>query len=252
LAENRFKAALAGQGRLAGLWTQIASPTVVEILAGAGADWLLIDLEHGQSDVSNLLPQLQAANDAATPIVVRAPGHDPVLIKRLLDLGAESLLIPMVESREEAERLGGACRYAPQGYRGLAGGVRASAYGRDRDYLQNASARTWLGVQIESPAGVAAAVEIAAVDGVDALFVGPADLSAAMGCFGQPDHPDVKAAIARVVEVCQAAGKPVGTFGMSIEDARRRFDEGFRFVSVATDMRLLVQGAAAALRDVRA
>ena len=248
---NRFKAALGGGARLAGLWSQLASPTVVEILAHAGADWLLVDMEHGPSDYADVLHQLMAANGAPTPVLVRAPGHDPVLLKRLLDLGCESLLIPMVDSREEAERLAAAVRYPPLGFRGLAGSVRAAAYGRDVDYARQAAAQTCLMVQIESPRAVDAAAEIAAVDGVDALFVGPGDLSAGMGHLGDPRHPEVAAAIARVLAAGAAAGKPVGIFALDADDALRRFDEGFRFVSVATDSHLVRVGAEAALARVR-
>ncbi|HEY8574328.1 HpcH/HpaI aldolase/citrate lyase family protein [Phenylobacterium sp.] len=251
MAENSFKAALAGGGRLAGLWCQVPSPTVAEVLAHSGCDWLLLDMEHGQADLSEVRTQLQAANGAPAALLVRTPGHDPVLIKRLLDMGAETLLIPMVESAEQARQLVGATRYPPAGFRGVAGVSRASAYGRDRDYQGAAAQRTCVVVQIESVPAVEAAGEIAAVDGVDALFVGPADLSAGMGLLGQPRHADVEAAVRRVLEAASAAGKPVGTFGLSPEDAGARFAEGFRFVSVATDVRLLVQGAVSFLKIAR-
>jgi 4-hydroxy-2-oxoheptanedioate aldolase len=157
----------------------------------------------------------------------------------------------MVDSREEAERLAAAVRYPPLGFRGLAGSVRAARYGRERDYAKTAAAQTCLMVQIESPRAVEAAAEIAAVDGVDALFVGPGDLSAGMGRLGEPRHPEVAAAIARVLEAGASAGKPVGTFGLDAEDALHRFEQGFRFVSVATDSRLVLTGAEAALARVR-
>lgn len=251
MAQNRFKAALAGGGRLAGLWCQVPSPTVVEILSNAGCDWLLLDMEHGQPDLADLRGMLQAANGSPPALLVRTPGHDPVLIKRLLDLGCETLLVPMVESADQARGLVAAMRYPPGGFRGVAGVSRASSYGRDRDYQGQAAERVGLVVQIESLAAVEAAGEIAQVDGVNALFVGPADLSAGMGLLGQPRHPDVDAQVRRVLDAAAAAGKPVGTFGLSPEDAARRFQEGFAFVSVATDIRLLVHGADSFLKTAR-
>lgn len=248
---NRFKQALAGGAPLAGLWLQLASPSIAEIMAGAGADWLLVDMEHGQTDLATLLPQLQALNGAETPVLVRVPGHDPVTIKRVLDQGAETLLVPMVDSRAQAQALVAAMRYAPAGIRGLAGAVRASDYGRDRDYVRNAATGVALVVQIESRAAIDACAEIAAVDGVDALLVGPGDLAASLGRPGEPRHPDVQAAVGRVLEAGRAAGKAVGTFGLTPQDAAARFAEGFRFVSAATDVALLVRGAEAALAQAR-
>lgn len=248
---NRFKAALAGGGRLAGLWSQLPSASVVEILAHAGADWLLLDMEHGQADLADILAGLQAASGAGVPLLVRAPGHDPVTIKRLLDVGAETLLVPMVEDADQARALVAAMRYPPAGIRGVSSASRAAGYGRDKAYPAEAAERVALVVQIESPAAVDAVAEIAAVEGVDALFVGPSDLSAGMGLLGQPRHADVEASVRRVLDAAAAAGKPVGTFGFSGEDAKRCFDQGFRFVSITTDVRLLVAGAEAALAGAR-
>lgn len=238
---GRFKAALAKGGPLAGIWCQVPSPTLAEIFAHAGADWLLFDLEHGQADLADLRLQLQAANGSDCAIVVRTPGHDPTLIKRLLDLGCETLLVPMVETVDQARALVAATRYPPAGIRGVAGVTRASGYGREAGYLADAADRVCLLVQVESPAALEHADAIAAVEGVDGLFAGPGDLAAGLGVLGQPRHPDVDAAVARVLAAATAAGKPAGTFGLTPQDAAARFAEGFRFVSAFADVRLLVK-----------
>jgi 4-hydroxy-2-oxoheptanedioate aldolase len=248
---NRFKHALAGDAPLAGLWSSLNSSLVAEILAYSGADWVLIDMEHGPADVGDVMIQLQAMAAAPAAALVRVPSDDPVVMKRVLDIGADNVLVPFVESAEQAARVVAATRYAPAGRRGLATATRAGRFGRNPDYLAQAAGAICVIVQIETAAAVAAASAIAEIEGVDALFVGPADLAASMGHIGRPDHPEVVEAIESVLRVAADAKKPVGFFAASSADARSRFAQGFRFVAVSADVRLLVQGAEDALRTAR-
>ena len=240
---NRLKSALA-EGRLQiGLWQSLANPTTAEICAGAGYDWLLFDGEHAPNTIQTLLAQLQAVCAYPVEAVARPPAGDPVLIKQYLDIGFRSLLIPMVGSAEQARLLVSATRYPPRGIRGVAGLTRASGFGSKPGYLATADEDICLIVQIESRAGLDAIEEIAAVEGVDALFIGPGDLAGALGHLGDSNHPDVKAAISDALIRIQKAGKPVGIFATSMENARQNAAAGARLISIGTDIGLLSNGA---------
>lgn len=246
-----FKHRLARGEGACGLWSSTNSPTVAEILSDAGADWLLFDMEHSAADLGTIVAQLQASKGTPTAAIVRPPDDDPVLLKRLLDAGADNLLIPMVNDAGQARRIVHATRYPPHGARGVAGSNRGARYGRDRAYLQEANDRVCVLVQIESADAVRNAPDIALVDGVDGIFVGPSDLAADLGHLGDPSHPQVQESLASVLEDVTRAGKPVGTFASSPADARARLDQGFAFVAVVTDVRLLVRGAQRALAEAR-
>jgi 4-hydroxy-2-oxoheptanedioate aldolase len=242
-----FRAALADARRpLAGVWVCSGSPLVAEICAGSGMDWLLIDMEHSPNGLESVLAQLQAV--AAYPItpVVRVPIGDVVTIKQVLDLGAQNLLVPMVSSRAEAEAAVAAVRYPPRGTRGVGSALARSArWNRVDDYLQNADAHVSLFVQVETTAGVEAAAEIAAVDGIDGVFVGPSDLAASMGLLGQQTHPDVTAAVLRAFEAVRAAGKPVGVNAFDPATADAYLGAGAAFVLVGADTALLARATEA-------
>lgn len=226
------------------MWVSSASPVVAEICAGAGLDWLLIDGEHSPVGLESVLSLLQAV--AAYPVtpMVRAPSGDTVVLKQLLDLGAQNLLVPMVGSAEEAEAAVRAVRYPPRGVRGVGSALsRAARWNRVDGYLANADEVTSLFVQIESTAGVEAAAKIAAVDGVDGVFVGPSDLAASMGLLGQQTHPDVTAAVLRTFEAVQAHEKPVGVNAFGPAQAQRYLDAGASFILVGADVTLLANGS---------
>ncbi|MFK0250344.1 HpcH/HpaI aldolase/citrate lyase family protein [Amycolatopsis azurea] len=232
-----------------GMWVTSGSPVVAEICAGSGLDWLLIDTEHTPTGLETVQSLLQTI--AAYPItpMVRAPSGDAVALKQLLDLGAQNLLVPMVDSAEEAEAVVRAVRYPPRGVRGVGSALSRSArWNRVEGYLPNADEFTSLSVQIESTAGVAAAAEIAAVDGVDGVFVGPSDLAASMGLLGQQTHPDVTAAVLGTFEAVRAQGKPVGVNAFDPTQAQRYLDAGASFVLVGADVTLLAQGSEALAR----
>ncbi len=251
LARNGFKAALAS-GRVSyGLWASLASPGAVEIAGGSGADWVLIDMEHAPHELPDVIAALRALAPYPAAAVVRPPWNEAVGIKRLLDAGVQSLLLPFVQSVEEARAAVAATRYPPAGIRGVAGASRAAAYGRVPDYLHRAADQIAVVVQIESAAAVAAVGGIAAVEGVDGVFVGPSDLAASLGHLGQPEHPDVEAAIAEVIARVAPTGKPVGLFGVSSGHVRRAIALGVRFVSVASDTCVLRHGFDAAIAAVR-
>ena len=242
-----FRDALADAGRpLFGMWASSGSALVAEICAGSGLDWLLIDTEHSPNGLESTLAQLQAV--AASPItpVVRAPIGDVVAIKQLLDLGAQNLLIPMVSTAEEARALVAAVRYPPRGVRGVGSALaRAARWNRVDDYLGRADEFVSLFVQIETLAAVDAAAEIASVDGIDGVFVGPADLSASMGMLGHPTHPDVVAQVMRTFDAVRAAGKPVGVNAFDPATANAYVAAGATFVLVGADVTLLARGSEA-------
>lgn len=246
-----FKQALAGGRPLFGLWQAMAYGYAAEICAHAGYDWLLFDGEHSPNTAQTLLGQLQAVSRFALEPIARVPSGDPVSIKQYLDLGFTTLLIPMVDSAEQAAAVVSASRYPPQGIRGVASATaRATGFGTDKDYLRQAAERVTVIAQIESRAALGNIAAIAAVEGIDALFIGPADLAASMGHLGNPIHPDVQAAIATAKAAIDAAGKPAGIFALSPEDAQNRAAQGFRFISIGSDIGVLLGGAKALLAAV--
>lgn len=245
---NTFKQALTQQAPMWGCWAGFATGYATEIVASTGFDWLLIDGEHAPNTLPSILAQLQAVAPYSTAPVVRSVNHDPALIKQLLDIGAQTLMIPMVESGDQAAALVRAMRYPPQGIRGVGGGVvRATRWDGVDDYLNKAHESLCLIVQVESPKGVEQVEAIATTDGVDAVFIGPADLSVGMGYPGNPTHPNVQRAIEKVIQVVHAAGKPVGILAPVEEDARRYQKLGCHFIAVGVDTSLLRQGALATI-----
>lgn len=251
LPPNLFKQALA-EGRLqVGLWCALASNIAAEIISDAGFDWILLDTEHAPNEVAGLLPQLQAmARSTATPIA-RPAWNDPVLIKRIMDLGVHTLLIPWVQSAEEARRAVAASRYAPEGFRGSAGGVRAGRYGRIHDYLRQANAQVCVLVQAETQTALDNLEAIASVDGVDGVFIGPSDLAASLGHLGHPAHPHVQDAIAGAVRRLKAIGKAAGILAPVEADAHRYIDWGYTFVAVGSDQGVLARGTDALVRTFK-
>jgi 4-hydroxy-2-oxoheptanedioate aldolase len=219
----------------------LASPYVSELMAGSGYDWLLLDTEHTPSDVPLMLQQLQAvaAAGGATHAVVRPAWNDPVLIKRYLDIGAKTLLLPFVQNADEARNAVAATRYAPTGIRGIGGSTRASNFGRTADYIAHAQEELCVLVQVETREALEHIEAIAAVGGVDGIFIGPADLSASMGHPGQPRHPEVDTAIDSAILRIRAVGKAPGILMVDEQRARQCLDHGAQFVAVALDMLLL-------------
>ncbi|MDV6375003.1 4-hydroxy-2-oxoheptanedioate aldolase [Deinococcus arenicola] len=246
MAENTFKTALQRGDTLYGLWLALADPYSAEVCAGAGFDWLLVDGEHAPNDLRSTLASLQAL--AAYPVasLVRPPVGDTVGIKQLLDIGARNLLIPMVETAKQARELVAATRYPPRGVRGVGAALaRASGFGRDTAYLSHADDGVCLLLQIESVDGLEALDEIAAVDGVDGIFIGPADLAASFGQLGNPGHADVQNAIQDASRRIRAAGKAAGILSTDEPQAHTYLEWGYTFVAVGTDVTLLSRASTA-------
>ncbi|MDH4564755.1 4-hydroxy-2-oxoheptanedioate aldolase [Pseudomonas sp. BN411] len=240
---NTFKQRLqSGQPQI-GLWLGLADAYCAELAANAGFDWLLLDGEHAPNDLRTLLAQLQAIAPYPSQPIIRPPIGDAVLIKQLLDIGAQTLLVPMVESAEQAAELVRAMRYPPFGIRGVGSALaRASRWNSIPGYLDQADEQMCLLVQIENLEGLANLDVIAAVEGVDGVFIGPADLSAAMGHRGNPGHPEVQAAIEDAIARIRAAGKAAGILSADQTLARRYIELGAAFVAVGVDTTVLMRG----------
>lgn len=242
---NRWTQRIGGEQPRFGMWLASGSAYASEICAGSGIDWVLLDQEHAPNDLRSTLEQLQVlAGYPDVDVVVRPPAADPVLIKQLLDIGAQNIIVPMIDSPAEASSAVAATRYPPDGIRGVGSALaRGSRWNRISDYLVTADDSVSLTVQVETVAGLEHLGEIADVDGVGAVFIGPADLAASMGKLGQPEHPDVvstiEAALATIVEHGKSAG--VNAFNESI--ARRYLSAGATFVLVGADVALLARGA---------
>jgi 4-hydroxy-2-oxoheptanedioate aldolase len=236
---NQFKQALARGQRQVGLWCALASPVATEIAAGAGFDWIVIDGEHGPNDITTLLPQLQAMYGGTAEPVFRIPWNEPVIIKRALDVGARSLLIPWVQNADEARRAVASTRYPPTGIRGVARAIRANDYGRTQDYHRNAHLDTCVLVQLETKAALGEIEAVAAVEGVDGIFIGPSDVSASLGHLGDPKHPEAQAAIKDAVKRIRAAGKSAGFLTGNADEAEAMFEMGFNFTAVGNDVSIL-------------
>jgi 4-hydroxy-2-oxoheptanedioate aldolase len=243
--QSSFRTTIADAGRpLAGMWVCSGSPLIAEICAGSGLDWLLIDAEHSPNGIESLLAQLQAVHAYPILPVVRPPVIDPVIIKQYLDIGVQTLLIPMVDTAELAALAVSSAHYPPHGIRGVGSALaRASRWNRIDGYLDSAAEGISVIVQIESAAGVENAEAIASVDGVDGVFLGPSDLAASMGHLGEQDHPDVVAAVEHCIGVVKSLGKFVGVNAFAEPLARRYLAAGVDFIVVGADVALLARGS---------
>ena len=236
---NAFKQAILAGRQQVGLWVSLASPYSAELVAGSGFDWLLIDGEHSPNDPTTVLPQLQAVAPYPVSAIVRPAWNDKVLIKRYLDIGTQSLLVPYVETEAQAQAAVAAIRYPLRGVRGVAGVTRASRYGRVTDYVKHAERELCMLVQIESRLGLDNLEAIARTDGVDGVFIGPADLAAGLGHLGQQAHPEVQKAIEDAIQRIKACGKPAGILAVDEASARRYMDWGTTFTAVGLDAMIL-------------
>lgn len=234
--KNRVKQMLKEGKRTAGAWAQLASPLTAEILAQAGFDWVIIDMEHAPGDILMLVQQLQAMQGSDTVALVRAPWNDFVTIKRILDTGVHGLLIPYVNTRHEAEAAVSACRYPARGIRGVAGSPRAQGYGQNvMSYLRSADDEILIITAVETPAAIENLDEILQVDGLDGIFIGPMDLATSMGHLGDPKHPDVQRAIAVIEDKVLAAGKVLGTIAGTWEQAAELYERGYQLLMLMAD-----------------
>lgn len=250
MPRNTFKARLSEPGSQYGIWVSLADAVAAEIAAVAGFDWILIDGEHAPNDIRSILAQLQAVHGYDASPIVRPAEGTTVIIKQLLDIGAQTLLIPMVNTPEQAEELVAATRYPPRGVRGVAS-ARSARWGQAEDYWAEADNEVCLIVQIETPEALDNLEAIAAVDGVDALFVGPSDLGAALGHLGNVGHPDVTAAVSGALSRIKATGKAGGVLALKPDVARGYLDAGASFVGLDVDTMLLSRAAKAIVEEFK-
>ena len=245
LPENRFKRALRTGKPQIGLWSSLSSNYTVEVIAGAGFDWILLDSEHSPADIENLLTQLQAAAPYPSHPVVRIPWNDMVTIKRVLDIGAQSLLVPYVSTAAEALSAVSYTRYPPAGVRGVAGTTRATRFGRIAEYARRAHEEICLLVQVETQQALDNVEAICGIDGVDGVFIGPADLHASLGHPGEIANPKVKPLIDDAIRRIRKSGKAPGILTPNEADARHWLECGALFVAVGADVGILARGAEA-------
>lgn len=240
---NRFKAGLVNGPVQLGFWLSLASPNTAEICAGAGYDWVLIDAEHGAQTLPGIADQLRAV-DATPPCsaIVRVPGHDPVTIRQMLDLGVQSIMVPMIDTAQQAAAIVRAARYPPEGERGI-GGARAARWGRYPSYVAEANAQLCVIAQIETAEALGNIEAIAAVDGIDGLFIGPADLAASLGLLGAANFPELAKITGGALARIRATGKPCGILSRDPRLVEQFLEGGARFVAVGIDAFALAKAA---------
>ena len=251
LPRNHFKHNLHRTPPMIGTWLMAASPITAEAMGCAGFDWLVVDMEHVPLDLAAVSASLQAIAGTGASAVTRIPWNDTVMVKRVLDAGAQTIMFPFVQTAEEARRAVAATRYPPKGVRGIAAMTRAARYATVKDYLKRAHGEIAVVIQLETPEAIARMDEIAAVEGVDALFIGPGDLSGAMGHIGQIGHKDVQAALAAAASRANALGKPIGIVGPNPDMVRNFVAMGFNFLAISSDMGFMMTQAQSWLGALR-
>lgn len=250
-ATNTFTHAIAAGEKQIGIWVSLASAFAAEVVAPAGYDWALLDMEHTPSDYFTVMGQMQAFAGTSTTAIARPEWNNPVVVKRLLDMGARGLLFPMIQSVDEAKNAVASTRYPPHGRRGMSGSTRATGFGRTTDYNTRINDELTVILQLETKAALDLAEEIAAVEGVSGIFFGPADIAADLGKLGQPLDPDVWAVIMTTAKKLIAKGVPVGTLVMDPDFAAKLLNDGFTFVACAQDTTLLAKATDLALNSVK-
>lgn len=248
VAVNHFKAALAEKRQQVGLWSTLSSAPSAELIAGAGFDWLLFDTEHSPITIPGAAGLLRAAAFSESHAAVRVAWNDAVLIKQVLDIGAQTIFVPFVQNVEEAQAAVRACRYPPFGTRGVAGSTRASGYGRRKTYLKEANEQLGIVLQVETKDAIEQLEDIASVEGVDGVFIGPSDLSASYGHLGNPSAPEMQEVLKSAAQRLNAIGVASGILATNAEDANRYLEWGFTFVAAGVDTGLLTK----AVDDLRA
>ena len=251
LKPNPFTHAIRSGQKQVGLWISLCSNIAADVIAPSGFDWVLLDMEHAPNELQTVIGQLQAFDSSSTTAIVRPMWSDPVVVKRLLDSGAQGLLFPMVQSVAEAERAVASTRYPPRGIRGVSGSTRANKFGRVSDYFDRVEQETTVIVQVETVAALEQAEAIAAVDGVDGIFFGPADIGADIGQLGKPMAPEVWDLIRPVADRLITRGIPLGTIVSDLGFATKLLNDGFTFVACGNDTGLLADAADSVLASVK-
>ena len=249
--KNLFKSAINNGEKLVGGWSLTGSEIIAEAMGTMSYDYVVLDLEHSPAGIEDVTGLLRAVDTTGKPPVVRMAGHCPIEIKKAMDRGVMSFLFPFVESPEEAKAIVNACKYPPLGKRGFAFMTRGSLYTSKTDYIERANDEVFVGIQLETPEALDKAAEIGAVAGVDAVFIGPGDLSMAMGQPGQITHPTVRTKMEECVKKMNQLNIPVGTVSPSAEYAQWAFNAGFTYVSIANDLALIVKDGDAKVAELR-
>ena len=252
LFENKLKTKIRAGKKTAGAWAQIASPFTAEILSSAGFDWLMLDMEHGPGDILTLVSQVQAMKGTDCVPLVRTPWNDFIAIKRILDAGAQGVLVPYVNTKEQAVDAVKACKYPLEGIRGVAGSPRAPGYGQNQgDYLQRANDQIFIMTAVETPDAVANLDQILEVDGLDGVFIGPMDLASSMGHFGDPSQPEVQTAIRTIEEKTLASGKVLATTTGTWPNAKELYSRGYQMLMLMADGISLAKMAAGLVAEFK-
>ncbi len=247
---NRLKQRILAGEKSLGTWLESESPALAEMAAIAGLDFFIIDQEHGPGGLQTAIDMMRAGACVLTTAVVRVLPQDIVYVRRLVEAGVEAILVPMVETAEQARAIVSACRFPPRGTRGDAAIVtRSSSYGFAGDYYDRADDNLLIMVQIETSAAVENAREIAEVDGVDLVFIGPSDLSSSIGLRGQTNAPEVEALIAEIVRVCRHEGKPLGTVPRLGKSWQQLFDAGFALIATGSDIAIYNEALGKLVRE---
>jgi len=249
---NKFLKSVRSGEQQIGLWISLSSAFAAEVVAPSGFDWVMIDMEHSPNDYFSIMGQLQVFAATETVPIVRPEWNNPVVVKRLLDLGVPGLLFPMINTVEDARKAVASTQYPPKGNRGVSKSTRATKFGRIEDYEQRIESETAIFLQIESKQGLENAREIAKVDGVDGLFFGPGDIAADIGRVGQPGHPDVWALIDPIADKLIKIGMPIGTLVVDTGKAISLLNSGYGFVACGADTALLAKSSDALLATVKA
>jgi 2-keto-3-deoxy-L-rhamnonate aldolase RhmA len=240
---NRFKERLIAGENQVGLWSNLASNIVTEILSYAGFDWILFDTEHAPNDIEVLISQLQAMKGSGTTALVRPVWNDPIALKRLLDIGFHNFIVPFVQNEQEAQSAVSSVRYPPRGRRGVSIGARGSCYGYTKDYWHRIDEHIGLVVQVETLEAVSNIEAIFSVDGIDGIFVGPSDLAASMGHLADSGHPEVQNKLSEIAAFCRKIKIPIGILATGRADGQKYFDMGFTFVGIGSDSGIIKKGS---------
>lgn len=251
LRKNKFKKNILDKKKQIGIWSNFSSNTVSEIIAITGYDWSVLDMEHAPNDIQEILNQLQVMEAYNTEPVVRVPWNEPVMVKRLLDMGAQTILFPMVQNADEAKAAVEATRYPPKGVRGVMSVARMNRYGHVPNYYEQAEKEICVLVQCETKDAIKNIPEIAKVDGVDGIFMGPSDISGSIGKIGQFEDQEVQDLINHALELCVKAGKPAGILTGKRDYAKKYVENGYTFVAVGSDTNLFAESAKALLKEFK-
>ncbi len=251
IKKNKFKESISNKNKQIGIWSCLTNNTIAEIIAVTGFDWSVIDMEHSPNDIQEVLTQLQVMEGYNTEPVVRVPWNEPVMVKRILDMGAQTILYPFVQNQREAKAAVEATRYPPNGIRGVMSAARMNRYGHIENYYKEAEKEICVLIQCETKEAIKNIPEIAKIDGIDGIFIGPSDLSSSIGKIGQFEDKEVQDLIYEGLDLCSKSGKPAGILTGKLEYAKKYIADGYTFVAVNSDTNLFAREAENLLKEFK-